>query len=218
MKWCTGLALLSLSFNAPVWAADLDLDPTVIQQSPVLQRWQKQVPDIAHEIKHDPSFRSRFRVGYSQFPSSNQAAGLNIGVEDLRIDRSRLALSADYQTSFNGNRRSWGADIHYYVRPLGSYINIAPVVGYRQLETGGTTIQGANLGVKALFVLSRGGGADISLTQTWVSPFSAEETGMTTLSIGYALTHNLRVSTDLQKQNSPIRKDSRIGISLEWMP
>lgn len=192
-----GLMILS---GSPGFAAELDLDPTVIQNSPVLQRWQKQVPNLADKIRNDPSFRTRYRVGY--------ASELYIGVEDLRLDRTNFTTSANYRAS------NWGADLHYYVRPLGSYINVAPTVGYRNLETA----EGANLGVRALFVLSRGGGADISLTQSWVAPFSVEETGLTTLSIGYALTHNLRLSTDIQKQNSRDRKESRFGIGLEWMP
>jgi hypothetical protein len=192
-----GLVILS---GSPGFAAELDLDPNVIQNSPVLQRWQKQVPNVADKIRDDPSFRTRYRAGY--------ASELYIGVEDLRLDRTNLTASANYQ------RSNWGADLHYYVRPLGSYINIAPLVGYRHLETA----EGANLGVRALFVLSRGGGADISLTQSWVAPFSLEETSLTTLSIGYALTHNLRLSTDIQKQNSRDRKESRFGIGLEWMP
>jgi hypothetical protein len=67
-------------------------------------------------------------------------------------------------------------------------------------------------------VLSRGGAADISLTQSWVSPGTDEEVGLTTLSFGYAVTRNLRLSTDIQKQNSLEDKDSRVGIVLEWMP
>jgi hypothetical protein len=190
-----GLVML---IGSPAFASELD--PKLIQSSPVLQRWQKQVPDVASEIRNDPSFRTRFRVGY--------ASELYVGVEDLRLNRSNFTVSANYQAS------NWGADLHYYVRPLGSYINVAPVVGYRNLDT----TEGANLGVRALFVLSRGGAADISLTQSWVSPFSSEETGLTTLSIGYALTHNLRLSTEIQKQNSPTQKESRFGIGLEWMP
>lgn len=191
-----GVVILS---GSPGLAAELDLDPSVMQ-SPVLNRWQKQVPNVAEEIRNDPSFRTRFRVGY--------ASGLKISVEDVRIDRTNFTASATYQAA------NWGADLHYYVRPLGSYINVAPVVGYRHV---GTT-EGANLGVKALFVLSRGGGADISLTQSWVAPFSSAETGLTTLAIGYAVTHNLRLSTEIQKQNSPDRKESRFGIGIEWMP
>jgi hypothetical protein len=203
---------------ADALAPSLELDPNTIKNSPVLQRWLKEIPDISSEIVNDPSFRTRIRFGYSQFPSTDEAGGLQVGIEDLRIDRSRFTISADYNTSFNGKRNAWGANLQYYALPLGNYVNIAPVIGYRHLETRGTTIEGANLGVKILLVLSRGGAADISLTQTWVSPFSDEETGLTTLSFGYAITRNLRLSTDLQTQNSPIRKDSRVGIGLEWMP
>ncbi|BAU13350.1 hypothetical protein LEP3755_38890 [Leptolyngbya sp. NIES-3755] len=194
-----------LLLTSPAFAAELDLDPKVIQNSPVLQRWQKQIPNVTEEIRTDPSFRPRIRVGYS-------ASELQLGIEDLRLDRTNFTASANYQYS------NWGADLRYYVRPLGSYINIAPVIGYRHLEAQGQSIDGANIGIRALFVLSRGGGADISLTQSWVAPFSADETGLTTLSIGYALTHNLRLSTEFQRQNSPIQKESRIGIGLEWMP
>ncbi|MCU0551044.1 MAG: hypothetical protein MUC48_16985 [Leptolyngbya sp. Prado105] len=192
-----GLVML---VGSPACAVELDLDPKVLQNSPVLQRWQKQVPNVADEIRNDPSFRTRFRVGY--------ASELYVGVEDLRLGSSNFTASANYQAS------NWGADLHYYIRPLGSYINVAPVIGYRHLEA----TEGANLGIRALFALSRGGGADIRLTQSWVAPFSSEETGLTTLSIGYALTHHLRLSTDIQRQNSPTRKESRFGIGLEWMP
>jgi len=66
--------------------------------------------------------------------------------------------------------------------------------------------------------LSRGGGADISLTQSWVSPGTDEEVGLTTLSLGYAVTRSLRVSTVIQKQNAPQDKDSRVGVVWEWIP
>jgi hypothetical protein len=69
-----------------------------------------------------------------------------------------------------------------------------------------------------MLALSRTGAADVSLTQSFVSPGSNEEVGITTLSVGYAITRNLRLSTDIQKQNSREDKDSRVGIVLEWMP
>jgi hypothetical protein len=40
---------------------------------------------------------------------------------------------------------------------------------------------------------------------------------LTTLTFGYAVTRQLRLSTDIQKQNAPEQKDSRVGIGLEWM-
>jgi len=197
---------------------DLDLKPEIIQESPVLQRWMEEIPDVADDIKNDPSFRTRIRLGYSFFPSSDDASGFNVGVEDIFLGKTGLTVSGDYQASFNGDRESVGGDLHYYVLPLGSYFNLAPMVGYRYLESEGYSTDGINLGVKLMLALSRTGAANISLSQSFVSPGGAEEVGITTLSIGYAITKNWRISTDIQKQNSVRDKDSRVGIAIEWMP
>lgn len=202
----------------PSAAESLDLSPEMIESSPVLQRWLRQVPNVSAEIVNDPSFRTRLRLGYSQFPSTGQAGGVNFGVEDAFIGRTGLTVSGEYQAAFNGDRTAYGGDLRYYVLPLGGYINFAPVVGYRHLETDRYSTDGVNLGARVLLVLSRGGAADISLTQSWVSPGTDEEVGLTTLSVGYAVTRNLRLSTDIQKQNARQQKDSRVGVVLEWMP
>ncbi len=196
----------------------LDLSPEIIENSPVLQRWLRQVPNVLEEIRNDPSFRTRLRLGYSQFPSTDQEPGFIVGVEDVFIGRTGLTVSGDYHRSFNGERESFGGDLRYYVLPLGSYINVAPQVGYRNLTTGDFSTDGINVGARLMLALSRTGAADVSLTQSFVSPGSNEEVGITTLSFGYAVTRNLRVSTDIQKQNSREEKDSRVGIVLEWMP
>ena len=220
-----GLGICLFLEAAPVWcqtpsstAQDLDLSPEIIKGSPVLQRWRRQVPNVLEDIKNDPSFRTRLRFGYSQFPSTRQAAGVNVGIEDLFINRTGLTVSGEYQAAFNGKREAYGADLHYYLRPLGSYINVAPVVGYKHLETNLYSTDGVNLGVRLLLVLSRGGSADISLNQSWVAPGTAQEVGLTTLLFSYALTHNLRISTDIEKQNARLNKDSRVGFVLEFMP
>ncbi|MBD1831540.1 MULTISPECIES: hypothetical protein [Cyanophyceae] len=192
--------------------------PEKIENSPALQRWREKVPNVLEEIRNDPSFRTRVRLGYSQFPSSGQAGGVNVGVEDLFIGRTGLTVSGDYQGTFEGDRSAYGVDLRYYVRPLGSYVNFAPVVGYRHLETDKYSTDGVNVGARVLLVLSRTGAADISLTQSWVAPATSEEVGITTLSVGYAFTRNFRLSTDIQKQNARQQKDSRVGIVLEWMP
>lgn len=222
------LCLLSIClFASPAWstpqphtpnAADLNLTPEDLKNSPVLRRWLHKVPNILDEINNDPGFRTRLRLGYSLFPSKDAAGGWIIGVEDLLIDRSRFTVSGGYQATFNGERQAYGADLHYYVRPLGKYVNLAPLVGYRHLSTDEYSMDGINLGARLLLVLSRGGAADISFTQSWVSPGTDEEVGLTTLSFGYAVTRNLRLSTDIQKQNSRHDKDNRVGIVLEWMP
>lgn len=199
-------------------ASDLDLSPEIIENSPVLQRWIKKVPNVLEEIKRDPSFKTRVRVGYTQFASTNEGHGAMVGVEDVFLSKTGLTVSGDFQTTFDGERMNYGGDLRYYVLPLGGYFNVAPVVGYRHLETDEYTSDGLQVGVKLLLVLSRGGGADISLTQSWVSPGTDEEVGLTTLSAGYAVTRNVRVSTDLQRQNARQDKDTRVGIALEWMP
>ena len=186
-----------------------------IEDSPVLQRWQRQVPNVLADIKNDPSFRTRWRLGYNRFSQGN---GANIGIEDVFIGKTRLTASGDYQWAFNGKYQSYGADLHYYLRPLGSYINIAPLIGHRHLQNGDYLIDGVNVGGRLKLVLSRGGAADITLAQSWIAPGTEKEVGLTTLSFGYAVTRNLRLATDIQKQNSRHSKDSRVGIVLEWMP
>ncbi|OLP18998.1 hypothetical protein BST81_07155 [Leptolyngbya sp. 'hensonii'] len=210
---------------SPMQREDLDLQPEIIESSPVLRRWREKIPDVMEEIAHQPSFRTRLRVGYSQYPSTNQLGGLTLGVEDVFLGQTPLTLSADYQTNFDGrgqqpgsnDRSAWGANLKTYLLPLGNRINLAPVLGYRHLETNLYVTEGLDVGFRLLLVLSRGGGADISLTQTWVAPGSDNEVGVLTFSVGYALTHNLRISTDIQQQNSRQRQDSRVGILLEWM-
>ncbi|MEC4991269.1 MAG: hypothetical protein SAJ37_21250 [Oscillatoria sp. PMC 1068.18] len=213
---------LIATITTPAWsqtpAEQLELDPEIIENSPVLQRWLESVPNVLEDIQNDPSFRTRIRFGYSQFPSTDEAGGFIVGVEDIFLGNSNLTISGDYQASFNGERESYGADLNYYLLPLGSYVNIAPVAGYRYIESENYSTDGVNLGAKLQLALSRTGAADIAFSQTFVSPGSRDEVGITSVSVGYAVTQNLRVSADIEKQNSREEKDSRVGIVLEWMP
>jgi hypothetical protein len=222
--WVSGMVLTSSAQTVepsptPPAAEQLDLDPQILENSPVLQRWTEEIPDVLSEIRNDPSFRTRLRVGYSQVPSSHEAGGIHLGIEDVFVPDTHLTLSADYQGALNGDRRkSYGSELRYYALPLGSSVNLAPVVGYRRLESDRYEIDGVNVGLRLQLQLSRTGAADIALTQSWLNPGSeTEEVGLTTLTFSYALTHQLRLSTDLQRQNAPQHKDSRLGIGLEWM-
>ena len=198
-------------------AAALDLDPKIINSSPVLQRWIKEVPDVAADIANDPSFRARIRLHYFGDRDSHPLSNLKIGIEEIRLDHTHATISADFQGASN-HPESWGANVHYYVYPLGSYVNVAPVVGYRRnLNVNPYSTSGVNLGIRLLLVLSRGGGADVSLTQTWVAPGSDHEAGLSILSFGYALSHQVRLSTELQRQTTRRGNDNRVGIGLEWM-
>ena len=108
-------------------------------------------------------------------------------------------------------------NLHYFVLPLGSYINFAPVLGYRYIQSENFSTDGVNLGARLMLPLSRTGAADISISQTFVSPSGREEVGITTLGVGYAVTSNLRFYFDIQQENSIAAKHSRVGIALEWM-
>ena len=202
---------LAVEPSAPLF----DLDPKIINNSPVLQRWIKDAPNIAADIINDPSFRARIRLHYLSARSSHHSPNFSVSVEDLRLDRTRATINADFQSA--GSSRTWGTNLHYYLYPLGSYVNVAPVIGYRNIKINTYSTSGVNLGFRLLLVLSRGGGADVSFTQTWVAPGSNEEAGLSTLSFGYALSRQVRLSTDLQRQNTKRGTDNRFGIGLEWM-
>ena len=197
----------------------IDISPEILNSSPVLQKWLKGIPDVSNDIRNDPSFRTRVKVGYSTYPSTGQAGGFHIAVDDVFFGNSGLSASANYDAAFSGsNRRAYGADVQYYLLPLGGYFNITPLVGFRHLETDKYNRDGLNLGVKLMLVPSRGGGGDIAISQSWVGLGGNNETGLTTFSVGYALTNHLRISTDIQLQNAKENYDSRVGIGFEWMP
>jgi hypothetical protein len=199
---------------------EFDLNPEIIESSPVLQQWLQRIPNVLEDIRNQPSFPTRIRLGYVQFPSSHNVGGIEVGVEDIFLNQSRFTISGNYSTSWSDadNRLSIGGDLHYYLLPLGSYVNLSPVVGYRYLETNNYSTDGVNVGVRLVMSLSPKGGADVFLTQSFVSPGSSEEVGITKISAGYALRENMRLSTDIQWQNSLQQKDSKVGIFLEWIP
>jgi hypothetical protein len=157
------------------------------------------------------------QLGFTLFPSTDNAAGINIGVKDIFIGRTRLTLSADYQTAFNGSRVSVGTNLNYFLLPLGSYVNFAPLVGYGYVQSNDYSTDGVAVGGRLMLALSRTGAADISLSQSFISPGGENEVGITNLAVGYAVTSQLRLSTELEQQNSREAKDNRVTINLEWM-
>ncbi|MEO1619581.1 MAG: hypothetical protein AAFU53_00955 [Cyanobacteria bacterium J06632_3] len=201
-------------------ASPLNLSPESIEQSPVLQRWLEDVPNVRDAIRYDPSFKTRVQLGYSYFPSSGETSGIAIGVEDIFLGRTPLTVSADYQDNFESGddaRTAYGANLHYYVLPLGSYFNVSPILGYRHADSGNDySVDGANVGVRLRFVPSRTGAADITLDQSWIVGDS-EGLSVTHINLGYAVTSNLRFSTDLEWQSTADEGDSRVGLNLEWM-
>lgn len=215
-------ALLAAVYVGPTSAiaqtpnSNLNLSPEVIEQSPVLQRWLDSIPNLSEDIRNDPSFVTRVQLGYSYFPSSDSTSGFIIGVEDVFIGKTPLTVSADYQQNFRGDRQAYGANLHYYVLPLGGYVNVSPIVGYRYAKAANDySVSGANVGVRLRAVPSRTGAADITLDQSWIVGDS-EGLSITQVNVGYALTQDLRLSTDLEWQSTADEGDSRVGVNLEW--
>lgn len=194
----------------------IDISPEILRNSPVLQRWLQQIPDVSAEIQNDPSFRPRLRIGYSQYPANNQAGGWDIAISDLLIGRSGWAVNANYRNQAQFN--SYGADVNYYLLPLGGYYNVTPVLGYRHLETPQYNRDGLQVGVKIMLVPARGGGGDVALQQTWVRPGTSEEVGIGSLTAGYAVSNRVRIAAEIQLQNARESQESRVGIGIEWMP
>ena len=225
-----GWQLILFSVNQPAYAQTNNIDLTtddlkdipdipdnVIEESPTLQRWLDEVPDLLEDIRHDPSFLPRLRLGFTTFPTNDNAAGINLGIEDLFIKQTGLTFSADYQTAFNGERNAFGANLHYFLLPLGSYFNLAPLAGYRYVQSNDFNTEGVHLGLRLILAFSRTGAGDISLSQSYIAPGSSEEVGITALSVGYAVIPKLRLATDLEWQNSIENSDRRVGINLELL-
>lgn len=223
---CFGLLAIALPTHAveenaesttkPESKSELNLSPEVIEQSPVLQRWLKSIPNLSEDIRNDPSFVTRVQVGYSYFPSSEGTSGFIVGVEDVFIGETPLTVSADYQQNFRGDRQAYGADLHYYVFPLGGYFNASPIVGYRYAKAADDySVSGANVGVRLRLVPSRTGAADLTLDQSWIVG-DREGLSITKLNVGYALTQNFRLSTDLEWHSTADEGDSRVGVNVEW--
>ncbi|MDB9527818.1 hypothetical protein PN498_17620 [Oscillatoria sp. CS-180] len=198
-------------------AQTVDVDPAIVESSPVLQRWLEEIPDIATDIQHDPAFRTRLRLGYAEFPSDGGTGGLYVGVQDIFVGQTPLTLSAEYSISNDGDLELVGADAQYYLLPMGWYGNVAPVVGYRSVNTPNFNSDGINLGLRIVLIPSRTGAADLSITQSWVAPGTDEELGLTTFSAGYAIAEDLRVGTDIQTQNARDYQESRVSLLVEWM-
>ncbi len=210
-------SVLSKPLNIEDKAKELEVDKEIIENSPVWQEWLQSPPVVLDKIRNKPSFTPRIKFGYTQFPSTHHQGGITVGIEDLFIGKTPLTFNADYSGSFQGDRVSVGTDLHYYLFPLGGYVNLAPVIGYRYLETQGYHTDGINLGLRLGLILSPGGAGDIFVTQSFVSPTGSHEVGITEINAGYAITENIRISTEFEWQNSRQKGDSQIGIGLEWI-
>jgi hypothetical protein len=99
--------------------------------------------------------------------------------------------------------------------PLGSYWNVAPIVGYRQFnQLDRPQISGVDVGLLGILVLSPNN-SDLRLSHTFTSPSNNLEMSTTALSTSYAITKNLRLGTKIEWRRSPLIYDSRVGFLFE---
>ena len=97
-------------------------------------------------------------------------------------------------------------------------MNVAPVIGIRSLSTSTIQTTEFNLGARLLLVPSRGGGADVTLQQTWMAIGTDREIGIGKISVGYAIAPKLRIATDLERWYGRSIGETRASLLLEWMP
>jgi len=193
-------------------ANELELERQVIESSPVLRRWLENPPDLLDDIYKTPSFNPKLRVGMT---SRNNSLGIEAGFEDLFVGSTPLTVSGSYQTELSGRESEIEAHLRYYVLPLGSYWNLAPIVGYRQFnQMEQPQISGLDIGLQGILVLSPHS-SDLRLSHTFTDPTGYREMSTTTLSASYAITNNMRLGTKIEWRRSPLSYDSRIGILLE---
>ncbi len=147
--------------ETPPLDTELELEPGTIDSSPVLQEWLRETPDVLSTIRNEPSFPERLQMSYALFPSSDDERGLAIGIEDVFIGNLPLTVNADYVANFDdedNNRTAYGAHLRYYMLPLGGYVNVAPIVGYRHVEAVDYSESGVQVGFQVKVIPSRGVG------------------------------------------------------------
>ena len=208
---------LSPQAEEPEAKPPLDIPPAIIEESPTLQKWLPETPNILEEIKHDPSFRSRLTLGFSLLTADEDLGGVKIGLEDIFIKRTGLTFSTDFQTSFNGDFINTGAELNYFIFPLGGFVNLAPLVGYRFFQQDDFNSGGINLGLRLAIALSRTGAADINITQSFINPQANQEVGLFSISVGYAITSSIRLATEWKRINYQQGKDNLFSLGIQQL-
>jgi hypothetical protein len=211
LNHCFGYSLYANDQKSRL-SADLEIDRQIIDSSPVLRRWLDSPPDLLDDIYNSPSFDSKLRIGIT---SRNHSLGLELAAEDIFLGKSPVTFNVGLQTELSGRESEINANFRYYLLPLGSYWNVAPIVGYRQFnQFDRPQISGLDVGLQGVLTLSPQS-SDLRLSHTFANPQTNLELSITTLSSSYALTNNLRLGTKIEWRRSPIIYDSRIGFSLE---
>lgn len=217
LLWWPGKSFAETGSGAISDPAQLNLDPAILESSPTLQKWLGEPVNVLEDLRHDPSFATRIRVGYGQVSAGEDRGTLNLGVTDLFLGNTGITLDGCYGSDL-GDRHRFHVDANYYVRPLGHYVNGGPTLGYHQVQTPTQDQDGLALGVKMIFALSRTGAADVTVSQRFVNPGKNTEMGITRINVGYAIAPSFRLSTEFENQNATWNRDRHVGLFLEYLP
>ncbi len=197
--------------EAPVLDTALDtaLEATLIEQSPVLQRWLVEPPDVLDLIRNTPAVPLRLRVGAASATSGS------IGFEDLALG-TRLTLSGDYRWQID-TTYDYGLHLRYYLRPRGERFNLAPEIGFRDLNSPVGSSSGLAVGLGSTISLAPGA-ADLSLNYRLLNIASDRETTFASATAAYSLSRSFRLAAQYSWINAPWERDHRVGLLLEWAP
>lgn len=209
MLWLALLALGTLPVAAETAEPPVELEASLVDQSPVLRRWLQQSPDVLHIIRHTPAVPMRLRLG-----AVSTRRG-SIAIEDIPLT-TQLTLSSDYQWE-QDTTYEYGVHLRYALMPRGDRVNIAPEIGYRNLNSPLGTSAGLSLGLTSSISLAPGA-ADLVLSYRLLNPASADESTLVSATAAYNLGTSIRLATQYSWQNTPWERDHRVGLFLEWAP
>ena len=183
-------------------------DSSVLEQSPVWQRWQNDPPNVLDEIRNTPALPPRVRLGIA----SNRE--WLVGVEDITV-YDRLVLRGHYRAAFDDQSdEEYGADLGYYLFPRGSYINVSPLLGFRHLDLGDSVNDGVNVGILGTVALAPGA-ADLAVSYSLLDPFAGDEATLGSVTAAYHLTRRLRLASQVNWRHSVGSNDIAVGVFLE---
>ncbi|NJN76292.1 MAG: hypothetical protein HC796_08980 [Synechococcaceae cyanobacterium RL_1_2] len=189
---------------AQVQPLDLNLPPTMVEESTLLQRWPIAIPDLTEQIKHEPIFSPRIGISFS-----DERFGVNL--RRVNIPGTRWVIEGNYDPI------NEGVSLDYYSRALGHRLNIAPTIGYDSIEIEDRSRSGISLGVKVL-LFGAGDGGDGSVSHRFVNPGEgSKEMGITSLSLGYALTSQIRLATDFNFYRTIKYQEDQFKLNLEFL-
>lgn len=185
------------------------LEASLVEQSPVLQRWLANPPNVLNLIRETPVLPLRLRLGAVGADSGS------VGLEDIALG-SRLTLSGDYRWQTDATT-DYGLHLRYYLRPRGRRFNLAPEIGFRDLSSPLGSSSGVAVGLGSTISLAPGT-ADLSLSYRILNITRDRETTFASATAAYSLSRSVRLAAHYSWINSPWERDQRLGLFLEWIP